>query len=242
MHRPTVLVHGGWCGGWHWDPVAERLRARGLVVHTPTLTGMAERESEARAETNLRTHIDDVVQVLEEGGLTETVLVGHSYGGAVVTGAANLCPERLAAVIVLDGFVPNAGESLADILGPDFVAATRLAAERAGTPYLIPPLFGVEETTGWTGARAAAHAARLCRQPMGTAFDPMPAPRIGAPPVTRVYVACKQQSLGLFERYADAARQSPHWAFFELPSPHDAVHAMPAVVAGIVAAYAEHTE
>ncbi len=230
--RPCVLVHGGWCGGWHWDDVAARLRANRLRVEVPTLPGMAERAREATPETGLHAHIDDVAALIEREDLRDVVLVGHSYGGAVITGVAHRCGERIAELVYLDGFVPRHGESLADILGADFVDASRAAARNAGTPHLIPPMFSVEASVGWTGQRAADLAARMCGQPMATAFDRMHAP--GPPSARRSFIACTVQPLGLFDRYVAEARASTEWLYFELPCPHDAVHTMPAAVAGII--------
>ncbi len=60
-----VIVHGGFGGGWEWTPVAQRLRGRGHVVFTPTLTGMGER-SHLGPDIGLATHVEDVVALLFE--------------------------------------------------------------------------------------------------------------------------------------------------------------------------------
>lgn len=127
--RPCVL----WHGGWHWEEVVPRLRTAGVRVFAPTLTGLAERSHEATAETGLSVHVQDVVAVLDEHDLQDVVLVGHSYGGMVITGAAHLRPERIATLVYLDGFVPRDGESTATILGEEFtrtVAAAVAIAKR----------------------------------------------------------------------------------------------------------------
>src|SRR4051794_40381551 len=91
-----VIVHGAWGGGWGWREVATALRAAGHEVFTPTLTGLGERAHLARPETDLTTHVRDVVGVLECEDLRDVLLVGHSYGGMVITGAADRAPDRLA--------------------------------------------------------------------------------------------------------------------------------------------------
>jgi pimeloyl-ACP methyl ester carboxylesterase len=234
--RPCVLVHGSWCGGWHWDEVAPRLRSAGIEVYAPTLTGLAERAAEATAQTGLDTHVADIVAVLERHDLRDVVLVGDSYGGAVVTGVAHRGLGRIAELVYLDAFVPRDGQSLADVLGPEFTAQARKAMEDAGTPGLLP-MFPIEASVGWTGPRAEALAARQCSHPVASLYDRLRAP--GAPEGRRSFIYCAGQPLGLFDSYAAEARASPDWRYFQLPSAHDAAHAMPAAVAGIIEALAE---
>ena len=80
-----VLVHGAWHGGWCWKKVKALLNKRGYDVYTPTLTGLGERSHLLKADINLDTHIQDVVNVIEYEDLNNVVLVGHSYAGMVVT-------------------------------------------------------------------------------------------------------------------------------------------------------------
>jgi pimeloyl-ACP methyl ester carboxylesterase len=97
-----VLVPGFWLGAWAWRPVTTALRAEGHEVHPVTLTGLAERAHLATPETNLDTHITDVVNLLRYEDLTDVVLVGHSYGGLVTTAVADRVPERVRALAYVD--------------------------------------------------------------------------------------------------------------------------------------------
>jgi pimeloyl-ACP methyl ester carboxylesterase len=110
-----VLVHGAWSGGWCYHKVAARLRSRGHLVFTPTLTGQGERAHLTAGTINLSLHIEDILAVLHCEDLREVVLAGHSYGGMVVTGVADRAPERVAALAYLDAFLPEDGQSLFDI-------------------------------------------------------------------------------------------------------------------------------
>lgn len=230
--RPCVLVHGGWHGGWHWDEVAAKLRMAGAQVYAPTLTGLAERAHEVTASTNLSTHVNDVVKIIDEHDLHDVVLVAHSYGGMVATGVAAEREHRLAEVMYLDAFVPKDGQSLADLLGAEFVAAARAAATQAGTPLLVPPMFGVEDITGWSDGRAASLAAQMTSHPIGTLDEPV---HVSAKVIARrSFIYCNARPLGLVEDFASEARRSPDWHYYELASPHDAVHVLPAAVAGLI--------
>src|SRR5690606_34452571 len=90
-----VLVHGAWHGGWCWSRVAKLLRARGHNVYTPTLTGLGERHHLLTADITLQTFVHDIANVLIWEDLSRVTLVGHSFGGLVITGVADLIPERL---------------------------------------------------------------------------------------------------------------------------------------------------
>ena len=90
-----VLVHGAWHGGWCWKRVAKHLRSQGHEVHTPSLSGLAERSHLMTRLVNLETHILDIVNLFHWEELSEVVLCGHSYGGMVITGAADRVAGRL---------------------------------------------------------------------------------------------------------------------------------------------------
>jgi pimeloyl-ACP methyl ester carboxylesterase len=110
-----VLVHGAWSGGWCYHKVAALLRARGHSVFTPTLTGQGERSHLLSAGVNLSTHIADVIGVFDYEEISSAVLAGHSYGGMVVTGVADRIARRVSALVYLDAFLPESGQSLFDI-------------------------------------------------------------------------------------------------------------------------------
>ena len=105
-----VIVHGAWGGGWDWKHLDQLLTADGYKVYRPTLTGQGERSHLASTNIDLDTHIQDIVNVILWEDLRDVVLMGHSYGGMVITGVADRVPGRIKHVIYLDAFVPNDGE------------------------------------------------------------------------------------------------------------------------------------
>ena len=111
-----VMVHGAFGGGWQWREVAVLLRARGHEVHTPSLTGHAERVHLATPATGLETHIQDILNLIRYEELRRVVLACQSYGGMVVTGVADRMPERLAHLVYLNALVPADGQSGFDLL------------------------------------------------------------------------------------------------------------------------------
>ena len=119
--KPTfVIVHGAWGGSWAFRDVEQLLRNKKYDVYRPSLTGLGERHHLAHPDINLTTHIQDVVNAILFEELQDIVLVGHSYGGMVISGVAHQIPERIHSMIYIDAFVPNDGESVESIQGDDF--------------------------------------------------------------------------------------------------------------------------
>lgn len=118
-----VLVHGGGHGGWCYQPVARILRSQGQEVYTPTLTGLGEREHLVSQDVDLNMHITDVVKLLQFEDLHDVILVGHSYGGMVITGIADAATDRIGHMVYLDAANPENGQSLVDVAGPMMEAA-----------------------------------------------------------------------------------------------------------------------
>lgn len=106
-----VLVPGSHHGGWSFDPLTRRLRAAGHDVYPVTLTGVGDRNHLIGADVNLQTHIADLIAVFEGEQITDAVLCGHSYGGMVISGAADQVPDRVRTLVYLDAFVPANGDS-----------------------------------------------------------------------------------------------------------------------------------
>jgi len=121
--KPTiVIVHGAWGGAWAFRKVDAELREKGYNVYRPQLTGLGERVHLSRPDIGLSTHIDDVVNMILFEDLHDIILVGHSYGGMVITGVADRVPDRIKRLIYVDAFAPNDGESASTIIGEsDFI-------------------------------------------------------------------------------------------------------------------------
>jgi pimeloyl-ACP methyl ester carboxylesterase len=116
--KPVMLfVHGAWGGAWQFAKVDPLLRNKGFDVRRVTLTGLGERAHLAHRDIGLATHIDDVVNVILFENLRDVILVGHSYGGMVISGVADRVPERIAKLVYLDAMVPNDGDSASSLIG-----------------------------------------------------------------------------------------------------------------------------
>lgn len=143
-HNTYVIVHGAWGGGWDWRAVDSLLTQDGNKVQRVTLTGLGERHHLASPEIGLYTHIEDVVNAILWENLHDVVLVGHSYGGMVITGVADRIPERIKRLVYVDALLPDSGESVFSMRGPDTARSNELAQLRRGD-YLVP--VWVQDTT-----------------------------------------------------------------------------------------------
>lgn len=134
--RPTiVIVHGAWGGAWAFRHVEALLREKGFNVYRPQLTGQGDRVHLARPDIGLSTHIEDVVNTILYEDLHDIILVGHSYGGMVITGVADRVPERIKRLVYLDAFLPNDGESVMSIIG----ARSEFLKPMIKGDYIVPP-------------------------------------------------------------------------------------------------------
>lgn len=231
---PIVLVHGAWHGGWCWERVAPHLLEAGHTVYTPTLAGLAERASLLNRETGLTTHIADIVSLLEEHDLRRVILVGHSYGGMVITGVAAAMPARVGTLAYLDAFVPGAGDSVMTLLPPERAVHYAQSATQAGDGWRIPP-----PSAGGMGVPSPSDAswleARLTDHPLLAFSQPLP----GDPPppdqVARRYLRCNPGSPS-FAAVAARLQADPTWDYHELASGHDAMVTVPAELAALLLA------
>jgi pimeloyl-ACP methyl ester carboxylesterase len=220
-----VLVHGAWHGGWCWRFLRPFLK--GHEVFAPSLTGLGERKHLARYDIDLDTHIEDVVSILEMEDLRDVVLVGHSYGGMVITGAADRAHARIRRLVYLDAFVPENGKCTLDYVVPERAARMREEGERTGT--VTPPplsLWGLTrpEHIDFVKPREAPHPYRTMAQPIRLAGFKLP----------RTFVYCSAPATGSFDQFAAKYRNDPAWQFFQLETGHDAMILMPERVAQIL--------
>ncbi len=215
-----VLVHGGWCGGWWMARLARALRRRGAEVFTPTLTGLGEREHLAGPEVGLSTHIQDVLAVLHYEDLHNVVLVGHSYGGAVVTGVADRARNRIQRLIYFDAFILRDGQSLGDVCPPGMTAVLTQMAKGDGNGWRVPSPFTMEQFGVTSPEDIMWNERGLVMQPLKTFVEPITLQPQPLPfPVSYIY--CTERPIGLFDQFAARAK-AEGWDYHEVPLTHAA--------------------
>ncbi len=134
-----VIVHGAWGGSWAFKKTDSLLTEKGCRVYRPCLTGQGERVHLASPQIGLSTHIQDVVNTILYENLHNVVLVGHSYGGMVITGVADRIPERIKKMIYLDAFVPSNGESVKTIKGKEWNYMESMIRDGFMVPVWLKP-------------------------------------------------------------------------------------------------------
>jgi pimeloyl-ACP methyl ester carboxylesterase len=137
MAETFVLINGAWHGGWAWRPVAQHLRAAGHRVLTPTLPGLADGDDPTKH--SLADVVDFVVDLVERNDLHDVTMVGHSWGGYPITGAAHRLAPRLKKLVYWSAFVPAEGQSLMDEVPPPYVDLFNAMAAASGNNSVTLP-------------------------------------------------------------------------------------------------------
>ena len=237
-----VLVHGAWHGGWCWRDTVTALQAHGHRVFAPTLSGNGERLHLGHQGITLETHVRDVLGVFEAEELEDVVLVGHSYGGMVITGVADRIPNKIARVVYLDAFVPEHGESLLDAirksLPPEISAhyfKTFFDGAQRNHEMLMPPLpgalFGASPATdAWMQRRCNAQALATFTNPVLLS---------GAANATpKTYVLADGWDPSPFRYFAARCGEHPHWRVLKMAGGHGLMMDSPAALAEVLASQA----
>jgi pimeloyl-ACP methyl ester carboxylesterase len=221
-----LLVPGAWLGGWCWRDVAARLQASGHRAVPITLTGLGERAHLLRPDVTLDTHVSDVVRFLYWHDLNAVILVGHSYGGTVMTAVAEHAADRIGRLVYLDASVPRDGESNNDVVGPEMTAQLRAAAMSEGDGWHVPPAAYVTARLSpmvrqWVEPRLTPHPWRVFEEPVR-----LRSPSAAALP--RAFIRTTQSEL--YGSLIDRARQAG-WYCHELTGGHYAMFTEPEAAA-----------
>ncbi len=222
-----VLVHGGFHGGWCWRFVAEELRATGHAVTTPTQTGLGERQHLLRPGLTLETFTQDVVSHLECEELSDVILVGHSFGGLSISGAAERVPHLIRHLVYLDSLIIAPGQTPYGALPPDVVALRRRSCTDINGVSCFTPIpveaFGIPADhphAQWVQRRLTPHPESLYDSPL-----PIKNPVGNGLP--RTYIACTAPQLSSVAASQAWARAEPGWDWIEMKACHDVMVTQP---------------
>jgi pimeloyl-ACP methyl ester carboxylesterase len=224
--KTYVLLHGAFHGGWCWQRVAEPLRAAGHRVYTPTQTGLGERAHLLSADIGINVFIQDLVNVIEAEELRDIILVGHSFGGLAITGAADRLPERIRHIVYLDAVVMQNGQSVFSTFPKELVEARlKIARDHDGGksfPAFKPEAFAVTDPAdqAWLARRLTSHPAKTYSEPITLRNPP-------AHGLKRTFIRCTKPLYAPVNASADWVRRQSGWNYLELASGHDAMVTAP---------------
>ena len=211
--RVYVFVPGAWDGGWDYRKVDSILTSQGHIVYRPTLTGLGERIHLANKDINLTTHITDIVNLLKFENLHNIILVGHSYGGIVISGVAEQMPDRIKQLIYLDAFVPKNGESIQAIIG--------LAWSQMIAPKIKDDLIG------YPFGPTNPNPPKDVPQPLKTFTETL---TINNPLVSKIptaYILMMKDGKGGFEAWGASRAREKGWKMFTFEGGHYSMRDQP---------------
>ncbi len=225
MTRTTttyVLVHGAWGGAHTWRRVRPGLWSAGHHVFTPSLTGIGERSHLTSPHVDLTVHVDDVVNCVLYEDLDDMVLLGFSYGGMVVTGALEHVGDRVRELVYLDAFVPDDGQSVADLTATPGLGSGIPAGRGPGEDWLIPPrdrAFDDPAETEFHGPRRSPQPSRTFTEPVHL-VRPLESYAFGRTFIKAAGDIRHPHTPDAFWAAADRYREHPSWRYEELPGNH----------------------
>ncbi|MEP2990484.1 MAG: alpha/beta hydrolase family protein [Parasphingorhabdus sp.] len=231
--KTYVLVHGAWHGGWCWRDVAAPLLDAGHIVFTPSLTGLAERKHLLSPEIGLGTHIADIASLIEYYDLQNIILVGHSYGGMVITGLADNLKNRISHIVYLDAALPKNGDTMisqgpprneAEIKEAE-VGLRALASDGIAMQAFPPEILGIAQSHpsySWVAEKLTPH-------PLKTWLDPIKLLNGGSDGLNRTYIHCNSPALpnSSFQWHAQQLEKDESWRYHALATGHDAMITAP---------------
>jgi pimeloyl-ACP methyl ester carboxylesterase len=226
-----VLVTGAWHGGWCWKRVRPALTAHGHDVFTPTQTGLCERSHLLSPEIDLETHIEDIANLIRWEELKDVILVGHSYGGCVISGVADRLAPNIGTLVYLDAFVLEDGLSLHDTLPAEQRQLQLDLATGVGDGWRVPPIpaavFNVNEADrAWVDAQCTAQPLATFQQKLRLTNGPA---AIG----TVHYIYASGWEGTPFTRFYEAAK-ARGWRTSEISCGHDVMLDRPEALSAVL--------
>ena len=237
--KTFVLAHGSWHGGWCWKRVTDRLRAKGHTVYAPSYTGMGERAHLLNRNITIDTFVEDLVQFIQSEELSNVILVGHSFGGVPISGAADRIPEKIAHLVYLDSVLVESGRSAFSYYPPAEAEARIKAAEKATNgvavpvPQQLPAVWGLgkegDPDYDWVRRRLSPHplqsytTALAFKGPVGNNLP-------------RTYIHSTEPSHPVLEDSRKLVRSRSGWKWVDLAAPHDSMITHPDAVVELLLA------
>jgi len=236
--RTFVLVHGAWHGGWCWRGTADILAAHGNRVFAPSLTGVGDRAHLFSKDISLQTHVEDILALVEAEELNDFILVGHSYGGFVISGVADTLRDRVSRYVYLDAGVPadmspGSSFSWSESNTPE-ARETRLKLVReqgngVALPAPPPSAFAVTDPS-----EAAWLQRRLRPMPLQTYIGTFTFKHSGSIGMARTYIAGSKPPYAFLASTYERIKDDKSWSFTTIEAGHDSMVIAPGELASLL--------
>ena len=235
MADTYVLIHGAWHDGSGWADVADRIRAEGHTVHTPTLAGNGHGDDIDRTIGH-DVATASAVTYIEQNNLSDIVLVGHSYGGTIISAVAEAIGERIRRLVYWNAFVLLDGESIDDVSPPHYKdMMDGSAAERGDGACVLPFIVWREVFCNDMDLAEAQRTYELTSpHPRKTLSDKLSLKRFGDLPIAKSYINCTEDIAMPHGEYAWHPRFSARLGLariVQMPGGHEALFSDPELLA-----------
>ena len=217
--KTFVLVHGAWHGGWCWRRVSDLLEKKGHKVFSPTMTGLGACSHLLSKDLNLTTHFTDIVNFIKWEDLSDIVLVGHSYGGYIISGVAERVGDKVSSIVFLDAFVPENGESIeasASQQVKEAIAAALGRGEHSLKPVPASVFRVNEKDRAWVDAKCTPH-------PISTMTEAIKLTGARDKIAKKTYIRAKGYPSVAFDAMLAKHKPNSAWKTFEMTAGHDAM-------------------
>ena len=223
-HQNVVLVHGSCHGGWCWKKILPYSNSEKFDIYSPTLTGLGDRSHLVNESTSLYTHVEDILQVFKYEDLSEVILVGHSYAGMVISGVAEMIPDKIKLLIYLDAYIPQDGKTAFDLVPGLLDLYKGRTMQDENKPWLVrsytPNEFGITDPKDilWVEPK-------LVPMPWHTHDQPLAVRNKEAIKIPKVFITTDDFGDAMFQRQNEEERNK--WDYYELKRGHDVMITAP---------------
>ena len=221
--KTIVFVHGAWGGAWDYQIMEKLLEDKGHKVYRPTLTGQGQRSHLLNPSINLDTHIMDILNVIKYEELDDFILVGHSYGGMVISGVADKVPEKIRHIVYMDAFVPLDGENALSLFPKQTQEFFKQHAKNKGDGHSLPPFW-----EGWEKTKDVTHPFNTFLQAISLKNELRK-----TIPASYVLTIDEGADSDMFSPSAERAKQAG-WNYYEWITEHNTQRSMPVEYADLL--------
>lgn len=228
-----VLVHGSWHDGTAWEATMRHLASKRHKSFAPTMAGHGAGVNKA---VNHSQCTGSIVNYIVENSLTDFILVGHSFGGTVVSKVAEAIPERIRRLVFLNGFVLQDGHGLLDEVPPPTAAIfAQMAHDSADNTFMIPFSVWREtftndadlETAKWTYAQ-------LSTEPYQPTIDKLDLKKFYSLLLPKSYINCTEDIAlppGEWGWHPRMSNRLGLYRLVQMPGGHEVIYTNPALLA-----------